>query len=554
MAGIVSYLFSWIDFIIYICIHIKATINAVIFVANSTKENSAEDIIAKSRQRRRHTSALRTKNALICTKTSNNLVFKKIPNEILIVIFKSMNAKDLYHCSTVSRRWNQLATPILWKSPVPIRPILSCLSTFATIDKKHNVLHQHQKSHFSPGFPIHLTKYGHAIKSIDLSRIAPHVTDCTIRYIVRSCPQLTSLNLSDCRLVTDEALAWLSRSSITLQVLILQNCRQLTDAGLNYLANTCHNLEALHLDGCHRITDDGIINLVTASGNSIRRLCLSDCSHVTGSTLHAIARLCGPRLVWLDVARTKAIRHTDLEYLVRHCPNISRLNLSMKKPKLLHESPDQWNRRRTRGRHALRNSHYDMEHYVEMNRRQHHHRRTSRQRQELENQSLEQLIESNPLNELIDLLHQFNVEPTLSQSAAQHHHYLMEQQRSRDPVCVYTVESIVMNLKKLEYLKLSHWSCLNDSAAQLISLNSQCLAYLNLNGCQNVTKKGVKYLSDLCERKATCITLSDLMITPSTCNYTYDSDSSWTNSSASSSSSVEEVATIKDSSKNTTKA
>jgi hypothetical protein len=521
MTGIVSYVFSWIDFIIYIYIHIKATINAVIFVANNTsKVNSAQDLISKSRQRR-------TKNA-VRTKTSNSPVFKKIPNEILIVIFELMNAEDLYHCSTVSKRWNQLSTPILWKSPVPNRPILSCLPTFAAIDKKHNIIHQHQKSHFSPGFPIHQTKYGHAIKSIDLSRIAPHVTDCTIRHIVRSCPHLTSLNLSDCRLVTDEALACLSRSTtISLQVLILQNCRQLTDTGLNYLSNTCHTLEALHLDGCNRITDEGIINLVTASGNSIRRLRLSDCSHVTGSTLHAIARLCGPRLVWLDIARTKAIRHTDLEHLVRHCPNISRLNVSMKKPKLL--LPNQWNRRR-----------HNMDEYVEL----------GRHRQQ---ESLEHLMESNPLNELIDLLHQFNMEPSLSQSAAQHRHSLLEQQRYRDPVSVCTVESIVMNLKKLEYLKLSHWSCLNDSAVQLLSVHSQCLAYLNLNGCQNITKKGIKYLSNLCERKATCITLTDLMITPSISSFAYESDSSWTNSSASSSSSTEETI-IRRSTKNTTKA
>jgi hypothetical protein len=484
MAGIVSYVFSWIDFFIYIYIHIKATIRAVIFVANQTNT----DTLKKKR--------VRTKNALIRTKTSYNPVFQKIPNEILIVIFRNMNTEDLYHCSTVSRRWNQLSRPILWKSPVPNRPILSCLPTFAAIDKKHNVVHQHQKSHYSPGFPIHLTKYGHAIKSIDLSRIAPHVTDCTVRHIIRSCPHLTSLNLSDCRLVTDEALAGLGRS---LQVLILQNCRQLTDIGLNYLANTCHSLEALHLDGCHRITDEGIIKLVTASGNSIRRLRLSDCSRVTGLTLQAVARLCGPRLVWLDIARTKAIRHSDLDFLVRHCPNISRLNVSMKKPKLL----DQWHRRRTRHQ---------------------------------EEEDLEQLMDSNPLNELIDLLHQFNIQPTLSQSAA---HSLMEQQRSRDPVSVYTVESIVTNLKKLEYLKLSHWSCLDDTAVQLLSVHSQCLAYLNLNGCQNVTKKGIKHLSDLCERRATYITLTDLMITPSIPD-AYESDSSsWTNSSISSSSTEE---------------
>jgi hypothetical protein len=438
-----------------------------------------------------------------CFLSSKKPVFDKIPNEILIIMFGYMNTADLYNCSTVSKHWNDLVIPILWRSPVPNKPILSCLPSFAAMDKKHRIKHSHQKSHLSPGFPIHISRYGHAVKSLDLSQIATHVTDCTIRHIVRSCPQLVSLNLSHCRLITNESLYYLSRATqiaSQLEVLSLQNCRQITDIGLNHLTAQCHGLQTLHLGACPRLTSDGIIGLVTASGNTIRRLRLSDCSHMTGSTLHTIARLCGPRLQWLDIARTKAIRHTDLENLVHICPNLTRLNVSMKKPKPLSELHDQLNRTR--------------EHLFRLH-----------ENNIAEEDDQDQEDSVNPLNELIELLNQFNIQANLTEGSAQHRQLLLDQQHIRDPVCFSTVESIILNLKKLEHLNLSHWNCLNDKAMRMISVHAHCLNHLNLIGYDSVTKRGLKYLSDLCERKSTCITLTNHMISPATFN-SYESDSS----------------------------
>ncbi|CAO0790630.1 unnamed protein product [Mucor circinelloides] len=522
MNCLVSYIASWIDFILYLYIHITSTINAVIVVANKKdhhRQSSAEEIVLRNRRRNPHPMQPQQRNQR-CAPSSKRPVFDKIPNEILIIMFESMNTADLFHCSTVSKHWNDLAIPILWRSPTPNKPIISCLPSFAAMDKKHRIKHSHQESHLSPGFPLHISRYGHAVRSLDLSQIAPHVTDCTIRHIVRCCPQLTSLNLSHCRLITNEGLYYLSRATRIanqLKVLNLQNCRQITDAGLNHLTAQCHGLQTLHLGACPRITNDGIISLVTASGNTIRRLRLNDCSHMTGSTLHAIARLCGPRLEWLDIARTKAIRHTDLENLVQSCPNLTRLNVSMKKPKPLSELRDQLNRTRERLFHL----HEDMTNAVE----------------EQEEDVEQDQDAANPLNELIDLLNRFNIQANLTDGSAQHRQLLLDQQQVRNPVCVSTVESITLNLKKLEHLNLSHWHCLDDKAMHMISVHGHCLNYLNLVGCDSVTKKGLKYLSDLCERRSTCITLTDLMISPATF-HSYESDSS-----SSSCSSSEEIRT-----------
>ncbi|KAI8380116.1 hypothetical protein BD560DRAFT_388604 [Blakeslea trispora] len=472
MKGLIACMLSWIEFITYLYIHIKATIDAVIYVAK-------QDRLSVDHK-------LTVRNKAAYRPASKYTPFKKLPNEIMLMIFQQLTAGDLYHATSVSKHWHTLITPILWKSPIAKQPLLMCLASFKAIDKKYKITHVHQKSHLYSGFPIYLSHYGHAVKSLDLSPISAHVTDCTVRYIVRSCPHLTSLNLSGCRFITNESLRHLGQNH-QLQALILQNCRQITDSGLDYLKY--HPLTTLHLGGCHRVTDDGIISLVTDAGTSLRRLCLSDCIHVTGKSLQAISRRCGLRLEWLDIARTKAIQHDDLVNLVTHCPNITRLNISFRKPKV-HDSSS---------RHTV----------------------------------------DSPLNELIDLLDQFNIQPNLTPASAQHHLALSEQRIRRNAaVHPHTIELLVLRLQKLKNLNVSYWTGLTDKAAQAISMHGHCLAYLNLIGCKGVTKKGLRYLSDLCERKSTCITLgNDLMITPNaTCDFETDSD--W--ASASSSSSDEE--------------
>lgn len=557
MDKLISSVLGWFDFFIHIYIHITATINAVIFVAKRNQTTTAEDLILQrrrakptftsqkqpqqihveaSRKPSKTTTSLTRKSQLIVSKETCDISsFEKIPNEILIAIFELLDQNDLYNCSTVTKHWNELSTPILWRSPVPTNSILSCSPSFASFDKKSNISHHHQKSHISPGFPLHVSRYGHAVKSLDLSLIAPYVTDCTLRHIVRYCPQLTSLNLSHCRLITNEGLRCLTGHTTkqnNIKVLVLQNCRQITDLGLSYIEENCHNLETLHLGGCNRISDNGVIRVVTASEKTIRRINLSDCTRVTGSTLHKIAEICGPRLEWLDISRTKAIRHSHLHYLVNHCPNIIRLNISMKRRRSLQELSDQLST--ARRQQQLFHSH-DNEERLDDGELEN----TIRGNPTFENDII------NPLHELIDLLNQFNIQPNLTDSSAQHQRLLIEQQRGRDPVSNHTIELMAIHLKKLQHLNISHWTCLNDKAIHILSIHSHCLTYLNLIGCQRVTKKALKYLSDLCERKSTCITLTDLMISPkNSCkSYSKSDHPTWASNlsaSVSSSSSSEE--------------
>jgi hypothetical protein len=485
------FLFGWIDTILYFFIHLAATISAVIFVAknNNSKSNrptSAEEII----QRRRRTpinGEKRHRKPLINA-------FQNVPNEILILIFENLKSKDLYNCTRVNKQWNTLVTPILWRSPVPIRPILSCIASFGAMDKKNKTNHVHQKSHLSPRFPIHNPNFGLAVRTLDLSKIATHVTDCTIRLVTRCSPHMTSLSLSQCRLITDEGLRCLSRSAVApqLQVLVLENCRQITDLGLSYLTEKCHALHTIHFGGCQRITDTGISHLVTESGSTLRRIRLSDCSRVTANAIHTISRVCGARLEWLDISRIRSIRHTDLDQLLDNCPNITRLSVAMRKPRLHREAHAQAIRRR-----QLFHSHEDDEETFVQN---------------IEDTA--QQTDVHPLDELLDLLQSHSIYSNLTERSARHQRELIHQRQERDSVSDRTVELIALRLKHLEHLDLSYWTCLTDRAIHMLSEHSRFLTWLNLVGCKSVTKKVLKYLSECYERneKSGWITYNDLVI------------------------------------------
>ncbi|KAL0075388.1 hypothetical protein J3Q64DRAFT_1756126 [Phycomyces blakesleeanus] len=353
----------------------------------------------------------------------------------------------------------------------------------------------------STGFPIHLPKYGHAIRNLTLSSPALHITDCSVRHILKYCPNLVSLQLANCRHITNDSLRSLSRAQCAphLRVLNLQNCVQVSDTGLTYLAAECSSLEIIQLGGCVRISHQGVTHLVKASSRTLRRLCLSDCGRVTGVTIHQIAKLCRTRLEWLDIARIGAVQHADLAALVSYCPNLTRLNLARPKSMLLRQL---------------------QQHRQEQRRLQHQQYRSSQQTQtqtQNDDDYMLPLLESqvNPLDELIDMLRRYNVQPAISSLFA--HNQRFEQQYQQlaklDDVSDASLELIITQLPRLAHLDLSHWTCLTDGAICVLAKHGLALTHLNLSGCKNITYRVFGYLSSLCHRneKLTNITLGEFV-------------------------------------------
>ncbi|KAI8980555.1 hypothetical protein BDB01DRAFT_745573, partial [Pilobolus umbonatus] len=380
----------------------------------------------------------------------------KFPNEILLNIMGRLENKDLFHCITVNNHWNALAIPLLWRHARPTRPLIACLPSYAANDIRNNIKHVHKRSHLSTNFPIYQSQFGCCVKSIDLSLIAQHVTDCTIGYIIKTCLNLISLNLSNCTHITNEGLRLLSNSDIALQlkVLALNNCEQVTDEGLHHLSKSCQSLVSLHLGHCHRITFKGVTCIVYTARNTLRRISLTSCDGISSQTISIIATHTNQQLEWLDISKIKNIRHMDLVNLVKKCPNLTRLNLGLRE-------------RRQPG--AIR--------------------------QQLDHPLLH--YNTNSLGELIETLRRHQIDPPLTNSIAQQHQRILLAQRQLDLISNHSIELVITHLKKLEILDISNWSFLTDSSVRTITHYGTSLQHLNLSGCYNITRDILNFLSQL---------------------------------------------------------
>ncbi|KAF9287505.1 hypothetical protein BGZ74_001072 [Mortierella antarctica] len=152
-----------------------------------------------------------------------------------------------------------------------------------------------------------------------------YVTDRTLATILKHCPGLCRLLVSECAGITDRGLELLRNSECvrrgTLVSLHMAGCFKITDKGLLTLATgrsdwddsdlesvsdttgTELRLESLDFAGCFQISDRGLVPLLKACGTRLEQLRVSDCDLVTSRSVTVLAQWC-PRTKWLDLARS----------------------------------------------------------------------------------------------------------------------------------------------------------------------------------------------------------------------------------------------------------
>ncbi|KAG0032621.1 hypothetical protein BGZ81_010434 [Podila clonocystis] len=152
-----------------------------------------------------------------------------------------------------------------------------------------------------------------------------YVTDRTLATILKYCPGLCRLLVSECTGITDRGLELICNSECvrrgTLVSLHMAGCFKITDKGLLTLATgrsdwddsadlepsdtTCISLrlESLDFAGCFQISDRGLVPLLKACGTRLEQLRVSDCDLVTARSVTVLAQWC-PHTKWLDLARS----------------------------------------------------------------------------------------------------------------------------------------------------------------------------------------------------------------------------------------------------------
>ena len=154
------------------------------------------------------------------------------------------------------------------------------------------------------------------------------ITDDMLETLTGYCPSLKILNISMCEYLTDDGVSNILSTMTSLTEVILLGSH-IGDHGISQIAENCPNLMSIDVTDCQRVTDVGIINLVT-NCKSLEKLIINDSpfssSNITNEALLQIGRSC-PNLKTLAVAKSN-INNIGVNAVCKGCPRLGKLDVS----------------------------------------------------------------------------------------------------------------------------------------------------------------------------------------------------------------------------------
>lgn len=134
------------------------------------------------------------------------------------------------------------------------------------------------------------------------------------------------MRLAYCTKVTDAALHKLARGCPQIKTLDLSNCSNaITPEGLRVALRTLTKLHTLRLKGFHLWT--GTESIIDGILPSLKVLNLSWCSNIEDSVLVGISTAC-PALEHCDITRCTKITNDAVRKLAENCSHLRQLNLT----------------------------------------------------------------------------------------------------------------------------------------------------------------------------------------------------------------------------------
>ena len=113
------------------------------------------------------------------------------------------------------------------------------------------------------------------------------ITDAVVPALAKSCPNLTTIDLTYCINITDAAILALAKGCPNLTTIRLDGCANITDAAILALAKGCPNLTTIDLGGCTNITDAAILALAKGCPN-LTYMGLGGCTNITAKAKAAL--------------------------------------------------------------------------------------------------------------------------------------------------------------------------------------------------------------------------------------------------------------------------
>ena len=217
------------------------------------------------------------------------------------MIFGHLDIRTIHNCSMVCKRWKIIANQ---EEAQPKNINFHSYQNMRSASVANQILKQRSsrtekinfgRIKFSDDFPLIsffelLPK--EKIRKIDLSAIGTkkYVNDECVKEIANHFPNLTSLNLFGCWMITDASLLELGKNCTKLKKLNIGSCYKITDNGI-FSISCCKYLEKLNLWRCKQLTDKCLEKL----GNECKRikiLTISDCEYLTNNGIEVFQSNC----------------------------------------------------------------------------------------------------------------------------------------------------------------------------------------------------------------------------------------------------------------------
>jgi hypothetical protein len=152
------------------------------------------------------------------------------------------------------------------------------------------------------------------------------ITDRGIERLAEVHPNLDSLTLEQCYHITDISIKKVAEKCPKLNSLNLRSCINITDASIVRLSKGCPHLHSLHLSDCDKITDLSIIK-VAEKYPHLHTLNLRRMRNITDRSIIMVGDSC-PNLCNLHLQACENITDLSIIRIAEGCPDLRSLNFS----------------------------------------------------------------------------------------------------------------------------------------------------------------------------------------------------------------------------------
>jgi hypothetical protein len=154
------------------------------------------------------------------------------------------------------------------------------------------------------------------------------ITNTTVQELCVIQPNLLTLNLNNCSLISDVALWTIARHCPNIHHLILSNCHKITNIGLRSLSMRCSELITLDFTSCHLLDDLGLATIACGCWK-LQSLILISCHHITDTGIGKVVKACR-HLIYLNLLNCHRVGEFGdhaLKEIGAFCSSLEYLNL-----------------------------------------------------------------------------------------------------------------------------------------------------------------------------------------------------------------------------------